>query len=325
MEQARPAKWVYFQEAPCNLINTPALLPSSKSNQMLSPSEEDICKWTNTNKATAPCFIRDMRESGRKACSSSFYWLGHIPCQAMLIVGVVVGIEVSERWALYTGESKFCPSVVTQPGRKVDDSTAVIECMLRHPLPYAHLAGEALTGAMMIKLHKCLLPPPPPPVTTIGYMVEVIKPCDLTNNQWKHAIAIVELHKSKYIVPKPFEIPTEMHPAKFASLKLPKPSSPLMHSVTSGPSSFVICGSTDPPIFRHPSQLQPEELTDKTFQLYLQHYLDHAPAQAFHWDFAAQLSRAPEVQTLLECMPPSPPPLQDLRSPTYAGSLTSHS
>lgn len=40
----------------------------------------------------------------------------------------------------------------------------------------------------------------------------------------------------------------------------------------------------DPPTFRHPSQLRTAELTDKTFQWYLEHYLHHASKDAPRWD-----------------------------------------
>ncbi|KAG1863912.1 hypothetical protein F4604DRAFT_1586773, partial [Suillus subluteus] len=277
------------------------------------PSQEDICKWTTTEKATAPCFIRDVL-SMRERRKSSFYWLGHIPCHTALIVGVVVGIEVSERWTIYT----------------VDDSTAVIQCMLRHPLPYAHLDRKALTSAVLTELRSRPLPPPPPPATDIGYLVQVIgryvlsafltfalppsEACDSTNDQWKHALAVVQLHKSKYAVPKPFEIPAEVVSDRSESCNsskrpLPGPSSPLTHSATSGPSGFVVPGSADPPKFRHPSQLRTAELTDTTFQLYLKHYLDYAPAQELEWDFPAELSQSaqtPEVQTA-RAWTPTPP------------------
>lgn len=44
--------------------------------------------------------------------------------------------------------------------------------------------------------------------TQLGNGLEV--PCQSTNDQWKHWKTVVELHKSKYSVPKPFEIPAPL-------------------------------------------------------------------------------------------------------------------
>ncbi|KAG2125176.1 hypothetical protein DEU56DRAFT_916680 [Suillus clintonianus] len=56
----------------------------------------------------------------------------------------------------------------------------------------------------------------------------------------------------------------------------PEPSSPLAHSPTSVPSSLVISGSLDPTKFLHPSHLSTADLTDKTFQSYIRHFLSNA-------------------------------------------------
>ncbi|KAG2064303.1 hypothetical protein BDR04DRAFT_280207 [Suillus decipiens] len=175
-----------------------------------SPSAQDIWKWTFTKEATAPCFIRDalsMKESNAR--DTDFYWLGHIPCRTVNIVGIVVGIQDYEKRTLYT----------------IDDSTAVIECVLRHHSPpKAPTNADANRSVQKSKWEATSPPPPPTPVTAIGYPVQVIgkvvrfhdtrqiivesiEPCQSTNDQWKHWKVVVELHKSKYSVPKPFEIP----------------------------------------------------------------------------------------------------------------------
>lgn len=92
----------------------------------------------------------------------------------MLIVGVVVGIDVCKRWIVYTGESTICLHLVTHIAHMVDDSTAVIECTLHHPAPYAHLDRKLYTLAMLRELRQCAPPPPPPNITAISYPVQVI-------------------------------------------------------------------------------------------------------------------------------------------------------
>ncbi|KAG2045684.1 hypothetical protein BDR06DRAFT_1015398, partial [Suillus hirtellus] len=294
MDETRPTKRVRFQEAARDIdakgLGSP---PDSSSNQRIPPSERDICTWTLTHEATAPCFVRDifsMRESVSKEPSLSFYWLGHIPCRLVLFIGVVVGIDVREKQTVYT----------------IDDSTQVIDCMLRHPQPFDKMNEKERAAAWLEwrNLPQPLPPLPPPlPVTAIGYPVEVIgkvihmhdtrkiaaksiKACESTNDQWKHVKNVVELHKSKYAVPKPFKIPAGADLNKGPPLKRPLPMrcSPLTHSAPYKPSDFVTSGSTDPPTFRHPSQLRTAELTDKTFQWYLEHYLHHASKDAPRWD-----------------------------------------
>ncbi|KAG1760394.1 hypothetical protein EDD22DRAFT_848519 [Suillus occidentalis] len=73
------------------------------------------------------------------------------------------------------------------------------------PPPYANLDRKLMSAEEWRTLCK-IIPPPPPHVTTIGYLVQVIKGCESINNQWKHWVTVVGLHKSKYLVSKPFEI-----------------------------------------------------------------------------------------------------------------------
>jgi hypothetical protein len=46
------------------------------------------------------------------------------------------------------------------------------------------------------------------------------EPCQSTNDQWKHWKTVVELHKSKYSVPKPFEIPAPLSSCETGSEEL---------------------------------------------------------------------------------------------------------
>ncbi|KAG1899878.1 uncharacterized protein F5891DRAFT_953242 [Suillus fuscotomentosus] len=266
----------------------------------LGPSltEREIYMWTNTAQATAPCLVRDvfsMKENdseGQFRPNTGFYWLKYIPCRTVLIIGVVVGIQESDKWTVYT----------------VDDSMAVIECILCHPLSNGNLGGTNKGTATSLSR-----PPSFTPITAIGYLVQVIgkvapfrdtrqikaasiKPCDSTNDQWIHVKTVVELHKSKYAIPRPFQIPTKMDSDKLMthdSLKHPLPvhvpSSPLTHSTTSVPSSLV-----DLPKFLHPSRLHMADLTDVTFQSYLEHYIQHSLGDVPCCDLSE------EIQTLDE-------------------------
>ncbi|KAL4268965.1 CST complex subunit Stn1 N-terminal domain-containing protein [Pleurotus pulmonarius] len=98
---------------------TSSPLKRQRSPSLINPSVSnlDLWKWTLTNDAIAPCFIRDvllMRE-----CQSQkdvdYFWLGRVPCRTATIVGIVVGVNVFEKRTVYT----------------VDDGTGVVDCSLR--------------------------------------------------------------------------------------------------------------------------------------------------------------------------------------------------
>jgi hypothetical protein len=76
----------------------------------------------------------------------------------------------------YTHVSEYFSSRLgTQVHCTVDNSTGVIECMLHHPLPYAHLETKSrLEAVRLSKLSNALPLPPPNPVTAIGYPIQVI-------------------------------------------------------------------------------------------------------------------------------------------------------
>lgn len=83
--------------------------------------------------------------------------------------------------------------VVTKDGHVVDDSTAVIDCVLRHPSPPKAPTTDASRslqkpgwdggsrgstsngpGLLSTSSNRSLPPPPPIPITAIGYPVQVI-------------------------------------------------------------------------------------------------------------------------------------------------------
>ncbi|OJA09537.1 hypothetical protein AZE42_07002 [Rhizopogon vesiculosus] len=257
------------------------------SSSSIFPCIQDIWGWTFTKEATAPCFIRDvlsMKETNVK--DADFYWLGYVPCRTVLIVGIVVGIQDYEKRTLYT----------------IDDSTAVIDCMLRHPAAPkapttdANRSLQKPRPRLYTTYNKSLPSPPPTPVTAIGYPVQVIG-------------KVTHFHDTRQIIAESIACETDSQelrtcqagnlpattsrsassnraltsktniPAPHTPLKRPlhPPSSPLTDTTTSAPSSPVKPGSTEPPRLRHPLRLHTRDLTENTFRLYLKHYMDHAP------------------------------------------------
>ena len=65
---------------------------------------------------------------------ASFFWLGHIPCVSVLLVGMVVAIQTYERRTIYTSAFPFgrvVSGLLILPS--VDDGTSVVDCIIRHP------------------------------------------------------------------------------------------------------------------------------------------------------------------------------------------------
>ncbi|KIJ61835.1 hypothetical protein HYDPIDRAFT_42336 [Hydnomerulius pinastri MD-312] len=181
------------------------------------PSAQDIWKWTLTKDSIAPCFVRDvlaMRESDSK--DADFFWLGYTPCRTVLVVGMVVAVQVYDKRTLYT----------------IDDGTAVIDCILRHPTPPKHIPITAPKRPSPKKpriergTKPSALDPPelPPPVTEPGYPVRVvgkvikhydsrqvfaesIDPCPSSLDEMIHWRRVIDLHKTKYSLAIPFVIP----------------------------------------------------------------------------------------------------------------------
>ncbi|KAH0835875.1 hypothetical protein J3R83DRAFT_9751 [Lanmaoa asiatica] len=157
---------------------------------------------------------------------ADFFWLGYIPCRTVLLVGMVVGIQVYDKRAIYT----------------IDDGTAVIDCVLRHPHPVipAPAARPPLrpTGGPSAKTNpQCPSPKkprldqarpestePPPPITEPGYPVRVvgrvvrhyqskqihadtIDSCPSSLDEIAHLERVIDLHKTKYSRAVPFVPP----------------------------------------------------------------------------------------------------------------------
>ena len=109
----------------------------------------------------------------------------------MLVVGIVVGIQDYEKRTLYTSELNRLLSsalVVDMDGYVVDDSTAVIDCVLRHPSPpKIQSTWSGLGPRLSASSNGSPFPPPPTPITAIGYPVQVIG-------------KVVRFHESRQII-----------------------------------------------------------------------------------------------------------------------------
>ncbi|KAG8216715.1 hypothetical protein J3R82DRAFT_6926 [Butyriboletus roseoflavus] len=192
-------------------------------------TDQQIWQWTLTQEAIAPCFVRDvlaMRQSTDR--DADFFWLGYTPCRSVVLVGMVVAIQVYDKRAIYT----------------IDDGTAVIDCVLRHPhstLPTSAPAPRSplrSTGGPSAKTNPQRSPPkkprlekvkaksiePPPPITEPGYPVRVvgrvvrhfqskqihadmIDPCPSSLDEITHLERVINLHKTKYSLAVPFVLP----------------------------------------------------------------------------------------------------------------------
>jgi len=169
--------------------------------------DQRIWQWTLTKEAIAPCFVRDVLAMRRptdkgtslplRYCSSltragaDYFWLGHTPCRTVVLVGMVVGTQVYEKRTIYTSQShpRFLLSYLTTP--PVDDGTAVIDCVLRHPHPTLPAPAprspprstggpsaepKSISSPKKPRLDKVKLEStePPPPITEPGYPVRVV-------------------------------------------------------------------------------------------------------------------------------------------------------
>ncbi|KIK79323.1 hypothetical protein PAXRUDRAFT_161560 [Paxillus rubicundulus Ve08.2h10] len=212
-------------------------MPSSTTQ---SPSAQDIWKWTLTREAIAPCFVRDvlaMRESSSIGLNAhahplalpeaaDFFWLGYTPCRSVFLVGMVVSVQVYDKRTLYT----------------IDDGTAVVDCVLRHPTPLKSKIETVSSQATASKKYQRPSPKkariehdnqittpgppgPPPLITEHGYSIRVvgkvvkrydsrqvlaewIEPCRSSLDEMAHWKRVIELHKTKYSLAIPFALPS---------------------------------------------------------------------------------------------------------------------
>jgi hypothetical protein len=103
-------------------------VPTAKETVIHSPSNAEILKWTLTQEAIAPCFVKDiydLKDNGLKGtspllqirCSAQslldqdFFWLGRVPCRVGRLVGMIVGIDVYEKKTMYTCKMHAISSV----------------------------------------------------------------------------------------------------------------------------------------------------------------------------------------------------------------------
>ncbi|KAH9833316.1 uncharacterized protein C8Q71DRAFT_197668 [Rhodofomes roseus] len=302
-----------------------------------TPSPTEIWRWTLTKDAVASCFVKDvldMRDSGHKEVE--YFWLGRIPCRTVELVGVLVGIQPFEQRILYT----------------LDDGSAVIECnhkvhpqvmpprksstsdpkagRTRQPSHSSSTNASPRKGPNISTSKAVSLPPPLPkpiadigtPVRVIGRVVETskgrqvlvdeIRSCPSPNDEPKHWLAVLELHRTRYFADHlgPFVVPPlkrreqsawiprspEKDKGKARATDVPispsksnetglgaiEPQTPSSSGMTSTDGSPALASSRlsnrqSPIRLRHPTRLHRRDLTANTFRIYLKHYMDNAP------------------------------------------------
>ena len=143
------------------------------------------------NPQTEVCLCLALLCSTLTRPGADFFWLGHTPCRTVLLVGMVVGIQVYDKRGIYTSQSHPCSPTLLLTASPVDDGTAVIDCVLRHPLPtlpapaprspprYTGVPGKPglkRPSPKKPRLDKARLEStePPPPITDPGYPVRVV-------------------------------------------------------------------------------------------------------------------------------------------------------
>ncbi|KZT03809.1 uncharacterized protein LAESUDRAFT_325810 [Laetiporus sulphureus 93-53] len=114
------------EKSPSETTGKPVVSPKTPSTVPGAPSAAEIWKWTLSKDAVSPCFAKDvmnMQDSGAK--DAEFFWLGRVPCRSVHLVGLLVGVQVYESRAIYS----------------LDDGTAVIDCVYKHPPLQAPIAA----------------------------------------------------------------------------------------------------------------------------------------------------------------------------------------
>ncbi|KAI0792405.1 hypothetical protein C8Q75DRAFT_752673 [Abortiporus biennis] len=271
-------------------------------NQRTQHTHIEIWKWTLSNDAIASCFVNDvfdMNECDSK--DAEYFWLGRIPCRAVRLVGLVVGVQVFEKRTVYS----------------IDDGTAVIDCNHRHQASGAPVSPSKASNSKAWNgstgphsLHS----PPPKPIAKVGdsvcivgrilkrhdtrlIAIDSIQCCLSSNDEPNHWLQVCELHRHMYYPPdpQPFAIPqprsnsTQEEPCPVSTTNhgIPEPQTPSSSSIASSsatntPSTSHSSSSNhsthqSPPRLRHPSRLHSKDLTLNTFRIYLKHYMDNAP------------------------------------------------
>ncbi|KAL1665237.1 hypothetical protein GGF50DRAFT_114307 [Schizophyllum commune] len=236
----------------------------------------EIFKWTLAADAVAPCFVEDVfKLEENEKHTSDFFWLGSVPCRTVKLAGMLVGVQTYEKRIVYS----------------VDDGTAVIDCVDRHPTLQAPSSSSFFFGKM------------PLPIADVGASVMVvgnvlpkkerqisissIERCKHANAEPLHWLAVRQLHRVSYTSTTPFVIPEQTTPTAptddvpsrpqtpvslASSSTPPSPTKSIASSVAASPSKLKTLMK-----LRHPSRLHTRDLTQNTFRVYLKHFLDNAP------------------------------------------------
>ncbi|KAF8652379.1 hypothetical protein AX16_004407 [Volvariella volvacea WC 439] len=170
---------------------------------------------------------------------------------------------------------------------KVDDGTAVVECIQRaattsskHDIPETMRPSHHI-GVLVQVVGKVI-----EKYETRQVQVATIERCKSFTDEPRHWQEVRTLHTSFYSAPGPFTIPNvNAKPEKEiieSNTTLDIPSSP--STVYSAISSSAPSSPTkpkperkSPPKLRHPSRLRSQDLTGNAFRIYMKHYMDHAP------------------------------------------------
>ncbi|GLB39221.1 hypothetical protein LshimejAT787_0603830 [Lyophyllum shimeji] len=268
------------------------------------PTTAELWKWTLKHESIASCFIRDvfeMRENVEK--DANFFWLGRVPCRTVRIVGLVVGVQVYEKRIRYT----------------VDDGTAVVDCLHRQLLPPKTPSKKSQANTQGTKSQTTPPPEDPKPVARVGrpvcvvgrvvrkyetreIVVDSIVACPSANDEPRHWLEVLQLHKSHYSASASFRIPKASTAALQTSSPVKAPQSPTSAtrdpvtpskvlstpstaistlstthttpSTSSSPASPAKCTTQSPQKLRHPSRLHSRDLNGNTFRIYVKHYMD---------------------------------------------------
>ncbi|KZT03796.1 uncharacterized protein LAESUDRAFT_715960 [Laetiporus sulphureus 93-53] len=90
------------EKSPSETTGKPVVSPKTLSTVPDAPSAAEMWKWTLFKDAVAPCFAKDVMDmQDSSAEDAEYFWLGRVPCRSVRLV--------------------------------VDDGTAVIDCVYKHP------------------------------------------------------------------------------------------------------------------------------------------------------------------------------------------------
>ncbi|KAG7448769.1 uncharacterized protein BT62DRAFT_929855 [Guyanagaster necrorhizus] len=244
----------------------------------------EIYNWTykQAEEATILCFVRDIHAMTQHiAKDETFFWLGKVPCRRVNFVGIVVGVQDTGKRIKIS----------------VDDGTAVIDCI------QSITSTPTPTPACPLSSPKPTALPAPNTAIRVGHLVRVkgkieewhdtkeikiddigsIEQCKSFNEEPLHWQRVSSLHKTYYSSQEPFVIPSATNDTQNQDVdaRMSQPSidaeyfSPIQESQT--PRS-----PQSPHKFKHPSRLPSSQLTDNTFRLYLQYYMQNPPHATSH-------------------------------------------